>query len=66
MMTPDERRQRAAIDRACQRYSDDYDRAQTKRGTPRYRVLAWRAFDAVIGGGLGLAAGQYLVSVFWP
>lgn len=43
-MTPDERRQRSAIDRTCQRYSDAYDRQQAERAETRRRhgtALRW-------------------------
>jgi hypothetical protein len=46
-MTPDERRQRAAIDRVCQRMSDEYDRRQAERAARRCR-LSWPLIAALI------------------
>ena len=56
MMTPDERRQRAAIDIACQRYSDEYDLVQAERAETRRRhgtALRWSGLT------MGAAAGAY-------
>ena len=55
-VTPDERRQRAAIDIACQRYSDEYDRVQAERAETRRRHgTALRWFGVL----MGAAAGAY-------
>jgi hypothetical protein len=53
-MTPDERRQRAAIDRVCQRMSDEYDaRLADRAETRRRHGTALRWLGVLMGAGAG-------------
>lgn len=65
-MTPEERRQRAAIEAACQRYSDAYDRLQAAQRETEARTLALlRRVGKAIRFAFGFAGGFGLVQFVW-
>jgi hypothetical protein len=56
-MTPEERRQRAAIEAACQRYSDAYDRHQEAARLAHMDQLRCATWCVIIGFGAAVLFG---------